>query len=89
MVPGFLPFSLQEAAAIGIIGSSDGPTSIYTADILAPHLLPAITIAAYSYMALAPMIQPPIMRMLTTEKERVVEMQGTKRVTRRQKISAI
>lgn len=86
IIPGFDPFSLQEAAAIGIIGSSDGPTSIYTADILAPHLLPAITIAAYSYMALVPLIQPPIMRMLTTDKERTVEMPGTKRVTRRQKI---
>jgi len=86
VIPGIEPFSLQEAAAIGIIGSSDGPTSIYTADILAPNLLPVITIAAYSYMALVPLIQPPIMRALTTTKERVVEMPESKRVTRRQKI---
>lgn len=86
IIPGIEPFSLQEAAAIGMIGSSDGPTSIYTAGVLAPHLLPVITIAAYSYMALVPLIQPPIMRALTTEKERVVEMSLPKRVTRRQKI---
>lgn len=86
VVPGFDGFSLQEAAAIGIIGSSDGPTSIYTAELLAPQLLPVITIAAYSYMALVPLIQPPIMRMLTTEKERVIVMPESKRVTRRQKL---
>ncbi len=86
IIPGFDGFSLQEAAAIGIIGSSDGPTSIYTAEILAPQLLPVITIAAYSYMALVPLIQPPIMRLLTTEKERVIVMPESKRVTRRQKI---
>jgi oxaloacetate decarboxylase beta subunit len=86
IIPGFEGFSLKEAAAIGIIGSSDGPTSIYTADILAPHLLPIITIAAYSYMALVPLIQPPIMRLLTTEKERRIIMPESKRVTRRQKI---
>lgn len=85
-IPGLEPFSLAEAAAIGIIGSSDGPTSIYTADRLAPDLLPVITIAAYSYMALIPIIQPPIMRALTTEKERVIVMPGSKKVTRRQKI---
>lgn len=86
IIPGFEPFSLKEAAAIGIIGSSDGPTSIYTAGTLAPNLLPTITIAAYSYMALVPLIQPPIMRALTTEKERVVEMKESRRVTRKQKI---
>jgi oxaloacetate decarboxylase beta subunit len=86
VVPGFDGFSLQEAAAIGIIGSSDGPTSIYTAEILAPKLLPVITIAAYSYMALVPLIQPPIMRLLTTEKERIIVMPESKRVTRRQKL---
>ena len=86
VVPGFDGFSLQEAAAIGIIGSSDGPTSIYTAELLAPQLLPVITIAAYSYMALVPLIQPRIMRMLTTEKERVIVMPESKRVTRRQKL---
>lgn len=85
-IPGFEPFTLKEAAAIGIIGSSDGPTSIYTAGVLAPNLLPVITIAAYSYMALVPLIQPPIMKALTTEKERVIEMPFPKRVTRRQKM---
>lgn len=85
IIPG-IEFSLQEAAAVGMIGSSDGPTSIYTAGILAPNLLPVITIAAYSYMALVPLIQPPIMRALTTEKERVIVMPQSKRVTRRQKI---
>jgi oxaloacetate decarboxylase beta subunit len=86
VIPGIEPFSLQEAAAIGMIGSSDGPTSIYTAGALAPNLLPVITIAAYSYMALVPLIQPPIMRALTTEKERVIVMPHPKRVTRRTKI---
>lgn len=86
IIPGIEPFTLQEAAAIGMIGSSDGPTSIYTAGMLAPNLLPVITIAAYSYMALVPLIQPPIMRVLTTEKERRIEMELPKRVTRRQKI---
>jgi len=86
IVSGIEPFTLMEAAAIGMIGSSDGPTSIYTAGILAPNLLPVITIAAYSYMALVPLIQPPIMRALTTKKERLVEMPNPKRVTRRKKI---
>jgi sodium ion-translocating decarboxylase beta subunit len=86
VIPGIEPFSLQEAAAIGMIGSSDGPTSIYTAGILAPKLLPVITIAAYSYMALVPLIQPPILRALTTDKERLIEMPQPKRVTRRKKI---
>ncbi len=86
IIPGMEPFTVQEAAAIGIIGSSDGPTSIYTAGVLASHLLPVITIAAYSYMALVPIIQPPIMRALTTKKERVVEMKELKKVTRTQKI---
>lgn len=86
IIPGLEPFTLGEAAAIGIIGSSDGPTSIYTADRLAPDLLPVITIAAYSYMALIPIIQPPIMRALTTPEERVIVMPESKKVTRRQKI---
>ncbi len=86
IIPGIEPFSLKEAAAIGMIGSSDGPTSIYTAGILAPNLLPVITIAAYSYMALVPLIQPPIMRALTTDKERIIEMPHQKRVSRRTKI---
>lgn len=86
IIPGMEPFSMQEAAAIAMIGSSDGPTSIYTALVLAPALLPVITIAAYSYMALVPLIQPPIMRALTTDKERVVTMNLPKRVTKKQKI---
>ncbi|MDD4773375.1 MAG: sodium ion-translocating decarboxylase subunit beta [Eubacteriales bacterium] len=86
VIPGLTPFTLKEAAAIGVIGSSDGPTSIYTASVLAPNLLPVITIAAYSYMALVPLIQPPIMRALTTKKERVIEMPMQKRVTPRMKI---
>ncbi len=60
----------NESAAIGIIGGADGPTAIYTATRLAEHILPTIAIAAYSYMALVPIIQPPIMRALTTEEER-------------------
>lgn len=87
IIPGIGPITLQQAAAIGMIGSADGPTSIYTASRLAPNLLPVITIAAYSYMALVPLIQPPIMRALTTEKERAVVMEPPKRVTRGQKIA--
>jgi len=82
---GFEGFTLREAAAIGIIGSSDGPTSIFTATRLAPDLLPAIAIAAFSYMALVPFIQPPIMLALTTKKERVIVMPEPKRVTQKQK----
>jgi oxaloacetate decarboxylase beta subunit len=85
-IPGFDGFTLNEAASIAIIGSSDGPTSIYTASRLAPDLLPTIAIAAFSYMALVPFIQPPIMRMLTTQKERVVVMAPPKKVSQRQKI---
>jgi len=86
LIPGFDGFSLKEAASIGIIGSSDGPTSIFTATRLAPDLLPSIAIAAFSYMALVPFIQPPLMRALTTAKERVIVMAEPKRVTPRQKI---
>ena len=71
---GVMDFTLAEAAAIGIIGGADGPTAIYVASQLAPHLLGAIAVAAYSYMALVPLIQPPIMRALTTEAERAIEM---------------
>jgi len=84
--PGFEGFTITESAAIGIIGSSDGPTSIFTATRLAPDLLPAIAIAAFSYMALVPFIQPPIMKLLTTSKERVIEMPEPKRVTQKQKV---
>lgn len=85
-VPGFENFTIQEAVSIGIIGSSDGPTSIYTAKQLASHLIPTVTIAAYSYMALVPLIQPPIARALTTKKERIVVMPMPKKVSRKKKI---
>ena len=75
-------FSPQEAAAIGIIGGADGPTSIFLASIMAPHLLGAIAVAAYSYMSLVPIIQPPIMRLLTTKKERAIDMPQTKEVSK-------
>jgi oxaloacetate decarboxylase beta subunit len=84
-VPG-LEFSLKDAAAIGIIGGADGPTAIYVASKLAPDLLGAIAVAAYSYMALVPLIQPPIMRALTTEDERKIEMQQMRPVSRTEKI---
>ncbi|OZV11992.1 glutaconyl-CoA decarboxylase subunit beta [Tissierella sp. P1] len=85
-IPGFENFTMKEAAAIGVIGSSDGPISIYITKQLASHLLPTITIAAYSYMALVPLIQPPIMRALTTKKERMIVMPIPKKVSRRKKI---
>ncbi|MBQ4325095.1 MAG: sodium ion-translocating decarboxylase subunit beta, partial [Clostridia bacterium] len=72
-------FSPTEAAAIGIIGGADGPTAIHVTKTLAPHLLGAIAIAAYSYMALIPMIQPPVMKLLTTKKERMIKMLPTGR----------
>jgi len=75
-------FSAHEAAAIGIIGGADGPTSIYLASIMAPHLLGAIAVAAYSYMSLVPIIQPPIMRLLTTKGERAIDMPQTKAVSK-------
>ncbi len=81
-----LGFNLMEAASIGIIGGADGPTSIYIASKLAPHLLGAIAVAAYSYMALVPVIQPPIMRLLTTKKERVIKMKTPRIVSKREKI---
>jgi carboxybiotin decarboxylase len=74
-------FSIEESAAIGIIGGADGPTSIFLAAILAPHLLGAIAVAAYSYMSLVPIIQPPIMRMLTTSRERAIDMPQAKPVS--------
>ncbi len=69
-----MPFTLKQAASIGVIGSADGPTSIYVSSLLAPELLGPIVVAAYSYMALVPIIQPPIMRLLTTKKERNIRM---------------
>lgn len=74
-----LGFTANEAASIGIIGAIDGPTSIYVSGILAPHLLAPITVAAYSYMALVPIIMPPIMRALTTQKERAIKMPYSQR----------
>ena len=79
-------FKPAEAASIGIIGGADGPTAIYLTTRLAPELLPAIAIAAYSYMALIPLIQPPIMRLLTTKKEREVKMQQLREVSKVEKI---
>lgn len=76
----------QEAAATAIIGSADGPTTIFTATKLAPHILPTIALAAYSYMALVPFIQPPIIRLLTTEEERKIEMPDARQVSKKEKI---
>ena len=84
-VPG-IDFSLNDAAAIGIIGGADGPTSIFLASKLAPDLLGAIAVAAYSYMALVPIIQPPIMRALTNKQERKIEMKQLRHVSKREKI---
>jgi oxaloacetate decarboxylase beta subunit len=83
---GVMDFSLREAAAIGIIGGADGPTAIYVAGKLAPNLLGAIAVAAYSYMALVPLIQPPIMRALTTEKERKIRMVQLREVSKTERI---
>jgi len=81
-----LGFSPAEAGAVGIIGGADGPTAIFAASQLAPHLLGPIAVAAYSYMALVPIIQPPIMRMLTTKEERQVKMEQLRHVTKKEKI---
>ncbi|WP_334297133.1 sodium ion-translocating decarboxylase subunit beta [Anaerocolumna sedimenticola] len=82
-VMGFTP---QEAASIGIIGGADGPTAIYLTTRLAPHLLASIAVAAYSYMALIPLIQPPLMKLLTTDKERKVKMEQLRSVSKLEKI---
>ena len=84
---GILDFTIKEAAAIGIIGGADGPTAIFVASKLAPDLLGAIAVAAYSYMALVPLIQPPIMRALTSEAERKIEMTQLRDVSKREKIT--
>jgi oxaloacetate decarboxylase beta subunit len=81
-----LAFTPQEAGAIGIIGGADGPTAIFLASQLAPELLGAIAIAAYSYMALVPVIQPPIMKLLTSKEERLIRMKPSRQVSRREKI---
>ena len=84
---GVLDFNILEAAAIGIIGGADGPTSIYVSSVLAPHLLGAIAVSAYAYMALVPMIQPPIMKALTSQKERAIKMSQLRPVSKREKIA--
>ncbi|MBV1821895.1 sodium ion-translocating decarboxylase subunit beta, partial [Bacteroidales bacterium MSK.15.36] len=81
-----LGFSPQGAASIGIIGGADGPTAIFLTTRLAPELLPAIAIAAYSYMALIPLIQPPLMRLITTKKEREIKMEQLREVSKLEKI---
>ncbi|MBR5218265.1 MAG: sodium ion-translocating decarboxylase subunit beta [Clostridia bacterium] len=81
-----LGFNMYEAASIGIIGGADGPTAILVTKTLAAHLLPAIAVAAYSYMALIPIIQPPIMKLLTTKKERVIVMEQLRTVSKTEKI---
>ncbi|MDD8058744.1 MULTISPECIES: sodium ion-translocating decarboxylase subunit beta [Shewanella] len=85
LVPGF-EFSMQDAAAIAIIGGADGPTAIFLASKLAPELLGAIAVAAYSYMALVPLIQPPIMKLLTTKAEREIKMEQLREVSKKEKI---
>ena len=82
----YLGFTPTEAGAIGIIGGADGPTAIFLSAKLAPHLLGAIAIAAYSYMALVPVIQPPVMKLLTTRKERLIRMKPPREVSQREKI---
>jgi oxaloacetate decarboxylase beta subunit len=87
LVAPMLGFDLKESASIGVIGGADGPTSIFTATRLAPHLLGAIAVAAYSYMALVPLIQPPIMKLLTTDKERRIKMKTLRKVSQFEKIT--
>ncbi len=82
----FLGFTVQEAGAIGIIGGADGPTAIYLSIQMAPHLLGAIAVAAYSYMSLVPLIQPPVMKLLTTQKEREVVMEQMRPVTKFERV---
>ena len=83
---GIFDFSIQDAASIGIIGGADGPTAIYVSSLLSPDLLGAIAVAAYSYMALVPIIQPPIMKALTTKKERQIKMEQLRVVSTKEKI---
>ncbi len=80
-------FTAQEAASIGIIGGADGPTAIFLSSRLAPHLLGSIAIAAYSYMAMVPIIQPPIMRLLTTKEERAIKMTQLRDVSKKKRSS--
>ena len=83
---GLIDFTLKQAAATGIIGGADGPTAIYVSSILAPELLGPIAVAAYSYMALVPLIQPPIMKVLTSESERTIQMVQLRNVSQKEKI---
>ena len=85
LIPGF-DYSLMEACAIAVIGGADGPTSIYVSSLFAPHLMGSIAVAAYSYMALVPLIQPPIMRALTTEAERKIKMHQVRPVHQMEKV---
>ncbi len=82
----FMGFTIQEAAGIGIIGGADGPTAIYLCAKLAPAILPAVAVAAYSYMSLVPLIQPPVIRLLTTHKDRSIKMEQLRPVSRTEKI---
>lgn len=82
----FLGFTLKESAAIGIIGGADGPTSIFVASKLAKDYLPVITLAGYSYMALVPVLQPPVIKLLTTKKERMIRMEPSKQVSKRMRV---
>jgi oxaloacetate decarboxylase beta subunit len=84
-IPGAV-FNLKEACAVAIIGGADGPTTIYIAAQLAPHLLATVAVAAYSYMALVPIIQPPIMKLLTTQKERLIRMKQLRPVSKTEKV---
>ncbi len=86
VVANALGFTPEEAASIGIIGGADGPTAIYLTTRLAPHLLASIAIAAYSYMALIPLIQPPLMKLITSERERKIQMQQLRKVSKLEKI---
>ena len=83
---GWMNFTLREAASIAIIGGADGPTAIYVSAQLAPHLLGAVAVAAYSYMALVPLLQPPVMRLLTSERERRIEMVQLRTVSRTERV---
>ncbi|QNO16596.1 sodium ion-translocating decarboxylase subunit beta [Alkalicella caledoniensis] len=82
----FLGFDIKEAAAIGIIGGADGPTAIFLTNALAPHLIGSIAIAAYSYMALVPIIQPPVIKLLTSKEERKIKMQELREVSKQERI---
>ena len=82
----FMGFTIQEAAGIGIIGGADGPTAIYLCAKLAKHILPAVAVAAYSYMSLVPLIQPPVIKLLTTKKDRGIKMEQLRPVTRTERI---